>query len=169
MGRDGCTGRGKDGYRKRWVGKGDERRRGRRGDIRGRKGEGGKEGREEGVIIKAEGSRCKCVYGCRRSSSGCTKHYIIHVHCTCLLTIILLNSSLSSTTDIPEGSGVAGTLQNTERERERERVPHPLIVPVQLHAPWKCGQCGLLDISDEVLCNDLYNLWVIGHPTTWKE
>ena len=57
--------------------------------------------------------------------------HAVHVQgCTCMLTIILLNSPLSSTTDIPEGSGVAGTLQNTER------VPHSLEVHVNvIHAP----------------------------------
>ena len=78
------------------------------GEIRGRK-------EKKGVIIKAGAvDLCKGMYSCGRSSSGCTRHYIIH--CTCMLTIILLNSSLSSTTDIPEGSGVAGTLQKRERE-----------------------------------------------------
>ena len=142
-----------------------------KGKERKREGDG-----REGVIIKAVGSGSASTYMCiygqdiffRVYLASNTMIHAVHVQgCTCMLTIILLNSPLSSTTDIPEGSGVAGTLQNTER------VHHSLALHVHvIHAPpyvWECGQCVLLDISDEVLCNDLYHLWVIDHPTTWKE
>ena len=29
--------------------------------------------------------------------------------------------------------------------------------------------CPLPDFSDEVVCNDLHYLWIVTHPTAWRE
>ena len=132
--------------RREMEGKGRGERRRDKGKGRKREGNG-----REGVIIKAVGSGSTSTYMCiygqdiffRVHSASNTMIHAVHVQgCTCMLTIILLNSPLSNTTDIPEGSGVAGTLQNTER------VHHFLALHVHvIHAPpyvWECGQCVFL-------------------------